>query len=238
MDGEIIDRECVYAAIKAAAAEQLAAMAEAKGDAAGAADWKAKAEEAHVKERELYAQSKTFWNSIYDPEAAQSDQDTFAGARSLRIEALELRSQGRFDEAVTSLDQARWMSNEFWNYATDLMLEIKDEAKMPLALTEVKYRERREEEAQYTRHMPRSIAGHQYRFLDGIWNNTEYNGEQLTPVQQGSEEHYKLQYAYPEVGRITKELDGNIILRAGDAWYEYRSNEPAKPSKLNPYNPQ
>lgn len=234
MEGEIIDRDTNYAAEKARKAEQLAARAVEKGDPAAAAEWKEKAAESRAKEKELYAKSKAFWNTVYDPTQSDADKDSYAGARSLRIEAMELTSQGRYEEAVAALDQARWLSNEFWEQGTELMLHVKDIGNLPLALTEIKYRKRKEEQAEYTRHMPKSIAGRQYRFSNGVWTCTDYRNEPLTPIDEDSEAVLVLQYEHPEIVRVLEQLDGNIILQAGDRWYEYRSKTPAKPSKLNP----
>ena len=158
MEGEILDRDTDFAANAARVAEQLAARAQEKSDSNAAAEWNGKAAEARARENELYAKSKEFWKSIYDADAEDYEKDTYAGARSLRIEAMEMRSQGRFEEAVATLDQARWMSNEFWNVGTELMLKIKQEANLPLALTDTGYLERKAVEIDYRRHLPKSIA--------------------------------------------------------------------------------
>lgn len=236
MEGEILDRDSTYAGYSAVAAETLAQRAEARGDAAAAAEWRAKATEKRAAARELFEKAKAHWQSmLLPPDAPASDQDTYAESRLLRIEALNLKSEGRFEEAAAALETARWKSNEFWNTATAMMIQTKQEGNLPLAVTELRYLEREAERLEYTRHMPQSVAGVLYRFVNGTWFSTEYRNEPLTPIDQDSDELLKLQYEHPEIVPPLEKLDGNIILRAGDTWYEYRSKEPAKPSKLNPY---
>lgn len=232
MEGEILDRDSNYAAEQARAAEVLAKRATERGDAAAAADWNAKAAEAHQREQELYAETKTFWKSMSETEGDQGNTDTYAVARALRIEAAEQRSQGRYDEAVATLDIARFTSAEFWNKGTDLIIKYKLEGNLPMFLTETSYIERKATEAEYTRHLPKSIAGKQYRFFGGTWICVDYKDEELTSVNEDSDAMLALVYEHPEILRVTEELDGNVIFQAGDAWYDYQSNEPAKPSKL------
>ncbi|MBM3290253.1 MAG: hypothetical protein FJY92_08895, partial [Candidatus Hydrogenedentes bacterium] len=169
MDGEILDRDSDYAGEKARAAERLAERAKARGDAAAAADWIAKAAHAHAAEKELFAKTKAFWDTLNAAISSEPEADTYAQARSLRIEAAELRSQGRYDEAVAAIDQARWKSAEFWEAGTDLLMQYKQEGGLPLFLTDRSYLERKASEAEYTRHLPKSIAGRQYRFSSGTW---------------------------------------------------------------------
>ena len=232
MDGEILGRDTDYVAKQARAAEQLAKRAQDRGDGAEAALWSAKAGTAHAAETEKYAESKAFWDAMNAGVTKDNDIDTYALARSLRIEAASLASQGRFDEAVAAIDQARWKSAEFWDDGSDLLMKYKQDGGIPLALTETKYLERKASEAEFTRHLPKSIAGRQYRFASGTWVCVDYKDEPTTPIAQGSDELLRLQYEHPETVRVVDTLDGNIIFQAGSAWYEYKSNSPAKASKL------
>ncbi|NUM53047.1 MAG: hypothetical protein HUU46_05335 [Candidatus Hydrogenedentes bacterium] len=232
MTGEILGRDADYAGEQAKAAEELAKRARDAGNGQAESEWSAKAAEARAREAELYVKCKSFWKSLDDPNNKDIDRDTYAQARSLRIEAAELRSQGRYDEAIQCLDIARFRSNEFWDTATDLLIKYKVEGNLPLFLTDTKFIERQALEAEYTRHLPKSIAGRQYRFFDGAWMCVDYKDEPLTPVEQDSDAMLQLKFEHPEIARVVDELDGNIILQAGNAWYEYRSKEPAMPSKL------
>lgn len=241
MEGEILDRETDYAAKSARVADQLLARAQERGDAAAVAQWTTKAAEAQAKETEFYAKAKAFWSSIFNEDVPEHMKETYAGARLLRIEAMEQRSAGLYEEAAITIDRARWLSNEFWDAGTKLLMEIKQEGKLPMALTDVRYIERVKVEEEYTRHLSRSIAGRLYRFTQGTWTcvsigpGAGYQGEEVTPIEQDSTELLELEYTNPEIVRVVQELDGNIVLKAGDKWYEYRSKEPAKKSKL--YDP-
>jgi len=235
MKGEILDRDTMLAGLSAEKAEEMAEQLQQRGE--DPAPWQAKAAEARARETELSTQAKAHWKTLVVPGATGSDEDTYVTSRLLRIEAAELRTQDRYDEAVVALEQGRWMSNEFWNFATATMIEYKQEAGLPLAVTELRYIERDEAQLEYTRHMPQPIAGHLYRFFEGTWIRDDYRKESLTPIQQDSDEAIILQYEHPELARVFSRLDGNLIVKAGDTWYDFRATEPSKPSKLNPYDP-
>lgn len=230
MEGRILERDLEHAGVSAKAAERLAKRAADRGDAAAAADWQAKAEQARDREKQLFQAAKEFWANEVERSGAQ--KDTFAEARMLRLEAIELAAKGQYVEANIALEQARWTSNELWNEMTDLMVRFKQESNTPLALTEKKAIQRHEEQLEYTRHLPRPIGGFVYRFDNGTWRREGYGGEETVKVREDSAEADLLQFEHPETARVLSELDGNIILRAGDTWFEYESNSTAKPSKL------
>ncbi len=235
MQGEILDRDTTYAGIASRFARDMAERLQTRGE--DASTWLAKSDEKRKLEIELSEKAKAHWHTLIIPGATGPDQDTYVEARLLKIEAAELRAQERFEEAIAALEQGRWLSNEFWNHATDLIIQYKKDGDLPLSVTELRYIDRNEDQLQYVRHMPKSLGGKQYRFADGTWTRTDYAGESYTDVKADSDEAIKLQYEHPEVYRLTLNLDGNIILKAGDSWYRFVGAEPAKPSKLNPYIP-
>lgn len=102
-------------------AEQL--RAEAKG--------KPEAEAAPLREqaREHNAEARRIWKAMNEP---------YADARILRLEALDLREQGRYLEATAMLQNARQLSGSLHKELSDLIIEIKQEGGIDLAVTEQK----------------------------------------------------------------------------------------------------
>jgi tetratricopeptide (TPR) repeat protein len=233
MEGEIKDRDANWLTVQASAAERLSAFAVQRGDAASAGDWAAKAKAKQEEAAKKYREAKDFWQELVH---AAQEMDSYAYARVLRAKAAELRGQDRYEEAISYLEEARWKSNEFWDTGTDLILQYKEEANLPLQVTEARYLERKAKTLDYTRHLPKSIGGRMFRFADGQWRVAGYPGEGAAQLRQDSEEYFKILWEHPEVEAIARQLDGNIILAAGEQWFEYLSNTPAQPSRL--YDPE
>lgn len=56
----------------------------------------------------------------------------------MRMEALDMRQEGRYLEAIAFLDKARWEASDLFNDFSDLIIEIKQEAEIPLTISEKK----------------------------------------------------------------------------------------------------
>jgi hypothetical protein len=248
MEGAIKERAADWASIRARAAEDRAELARQQGNEAIAQEWEAKAEAARIAEAQGYDEARQFWQQIVDK---SSGEETYALARLLILNGLEKLQQERYVEAIVDFDRARWASSDFWNRGTELMLEAKIESNEPLALTEQRQLQREEASLEYTRHLPRSIGGEHYEFRDGTWYQLVRESrrgtaeppsgtERIEPgarenahvVPRGSAEMYELLYNHPEIGEAANELEGNIVIRAGDDWYRIDSPEPAPASKL------
>ncbi len=229
MDGAIKERDADWASVRARAAEDLAAMARQRGDEALAREWDAKAQEARVAEAKRYEEARQYWQAIVD----ESGEEVYALARMLILSGQEKVQQGRHVEAIVDFDRARWASDQFWDECTRLMLDTKIAANEPLAVTEQRQIEREASTEAYTRHMPKLIEGRLFEFRDGTWYETarEARGS-VVDVEQGSVEMYELIYEHPEIGNPIEELDGDIVLRAGESWYRIDSPEPALASEL------
>ncbi len=78
----------------------------------------------------------TIWTNLGD-----KDGDAFR----LRLEAITLREQKRYLEAVALLDKARWELAELWDELSDMIMDIKKEAGIPLSVSETKAELRRSE---------------------------------------------------------------------------------------------
>ena len=66
--------------------------------------------------------------------------------RRMRLEALKLRGEKRWFEAVALLDKARWDAPDQWEDFSDLIIQIKQEGGIPLSLSERKAVERKKNE--------------------------------------------------------------------------------------------
>lgn len=86
------------------------------------------------------ARAREIWEEMTlppdDPHAPQ--EDAYAEARLLRMDAMHLVEQNRHREAIALLDQARWQSAGVWDEASDLIIEIKQQAGIPLSVSEQK----------------------------------------------------------------------------------------------------
>ncbi|HOV60076.1 MAG TPA: hypothetical protein PK349_03310 [Candidatus Hydrogenedentes bacterium] len=84
----------------------------------------------------LYQQALEHWKAMGE------DGDV----RRMRLEALRLREEKRWLEAVALLDKARWDSPDQWENFSDLIIQIKQEGGIPLSLSERKAIERKKDE--------------------------------------------------------------------------------------------
>lgn len=97
-------------------------QAQSAQDAAEAAALNAKAESYRQEAKEI-------WANLDDP---------FGEGRLLRMQAIELRDEGRYLEAVAFLDKARWESSQLFQEFSDLIIQIKQEGGIPLTVSEKK----------------------------------------------------------------------------------------------------
>jgi len=143
--------ECAEAArIASAAFTTQATEREGQGDAAGAADLRAKAAEADRVVAEMDALSASELQSAKAIYSGMGD-DSIAQYRLQRRVALDLAREGRAAEAVAYLDVARNQYLDSFDEISDLIIDIKLEAKLPLAVTEKYALERRREAAAFAR---------------------------------------------------------------------------------------
>jgi hypothetical protein len=134
--------------------KQQAAKAEAAGDSAGAAAWRTKAEDADRTAQEMTKFSDDEWakaKQIYTDIASSTPnkQDSVAQCRLLRRTGLENARQGRYAEAVSYLELARYAYLDAFDEISDLMIDLKLEGGLPLSISEQLSLERRREAAAY-----------------------------------------------------------------------------------------
>ncbi len=89
-----------------------------------------------VEAESLRAQSVQNRQRAYDIWAQMNDP--YGDGRQLRMQALDLRDQGRFLEAIAVLDKARWETAAIWQELSSMIIEIKKEAGIPLSVSEKK----------------------------------------------------------------------------------------------------
>jgi tetratricopeptide (TPR) repeat protein len=107
----------------------------AQDDAAQATDAAAKAAALQKAQMNLDKAYET-WTQLDEP---------YGVARKLRLDAIRLIEQERFMEAVALLDKARWESNDLWEEASNLIIDVKLQAGLPLSMSEKKAVERNSE---------------------------------------------------------------------------------------------
>jgi tetratricopeptide (TPR) repeat protein len=113
-------------------------------------DLRANIAEAERIAEEMDAMRDTEWEkakAIYDPMSAEDD--SIAVARLLRHTALQYAREGRYMEAVMKLELARYEMLENFDELSNLMIRIKQEGNIPLAVTEELALERQKEAAAY-----------------------------------------------------------------------------------------
>lgn len=230
MDGAIKERDANWASVRARAAEDRAALAVEQGDEEQAREWSAKAQEAREVEAQRYEEARQYWQEIVDESGGD---EMYALTRMLVLSGREKVQQERYVEAIVDFDRARWASDQFWDECTRLMLDTKLAANEPLSVTEQSQLDREANSEQYVRHLPKTYQGEQYEFNDGTWYESAREArETVIDIQRGSAEMYELIYEHPEAGEPIEELDGDIVLQAGDAWFRIDSAEPALASRL------
>lgn len=89
----------------------------------------AKAEQFVAEAEEYLQRAKEIWEILDDP---------YAEGKRLKMQALELRKQKRYLEAVALLGKARWESSQLWQDLSKLLIQIKKEGGIPLTVSERK----------------------------------------------------------------------------------------------------
>ncbi|MBW7864816.1 MAG: hypothetical protein H3C30_10445 [Candidatus Hydrogenedentes bacterium] len=87
------------------------------------------AEQLRIEAREARNAALAIWTTLGD-----KDGDAYR----LRLEAIEMREQKRYLEAVALLDKARWELAELWDELSALIMDTKQEAGIPLSVSESK----------------------------------------------------------------------------------------------------
>lgn len=121
--------------------EQEAEAAEKR--AKGAKD-PAEAAAANAEAERLWGEAIKTWEKMQ-----KIDDDPYAVGRIMRRKALKLMEEGRYLEAIALLENARWKSNSFFEEASDLIIEAKQQAGVPLSVSEKKAVIRRQEAEKY-----------------------------------------------------------------------------------------
>jgi len=119
--------------MKERAAEQAQSRAEETEDPLAA-------QAARVESEDLENEARAIWKEMNEP---------FAEARLLRLDALKCIQEKRYVEAIAYLEHARWESSTFFDEATDLIIQTKQKAGIPLSKSEAMAVIRKEEAEKY-----------------------------------------------------------------------------------------
>ncbi|MCP4639607.1 MAG: hypothetical protein GY851_04210 [bacterium] len=231
--GRIGERDAEYERTRAEAAEELAKRAAANGDAAAASQYEAQALDSRQEYDRLLAEARAIWENLL---VGSGGEETAAVAALARMDAIDKWHSGRPtgpDEAIALLEKARFDASQFYWEALDLIIEIKNDAGIPLALTETLYVNRNEMAERHLALLPKSTIGLRFEFGDECWYQLGYDAEVAgEPVRLApdSDDLLKAELEYPEIGRIADEFDGPVVFRAGDTWYRY--DAPKAPANL------
>lgn len=165
--------ECAQEATRFA--ERMAEQAEAAelaGDLTQAAQLRRRATEAREDAEEMRELGHIERNTAMEIwREMEAGGRTFALARMLRLEALDALSEGRYLEAVAVLEAARFNHPEFFDEATDMILDIKVEHGLHTEVSEDLAIERRREAEMYSQNDPKPPVIHRvecsYRDMTG-----------------------------------------------------------------------
>lgn len=106
-------------------------------------------EEAQAAREEAYAIYKEAIKIWEEMGGVNGEDDPYAAGRIMRIKSIRLIEEKRYVEAIALLEHARWTSNEFFDEASDMIMQAKTSAGIPLSLSEKMAVSRREEAARY-----------------------------------------------------------------------------------------
>ncbi|MFP6583294.1 MAG: hypothetical protein VCD00_12175 [Candidatus Hydrogenedentota bacterium] len=129
-------RECQTLA--QASIAEFQAQIEATADAAEISRLESQVQEAEnfiadldIRIKEELDAAVAIWGDLYS-----DSQDSMALGRMVRRRALELNEMGRHLEAIAELDVVRWEDLQFFDDASNIMIDIKQEAGIPLTVSE------------------------------------------------------------------------------------------------------
>ena len=148
---------------------ELADEARERGDLQQAGQHESEARIAQEVATEMTALAEEEWENarkIWTP-MIQMDEDNIAIARLRRQKAMRNVSEGRYLEAVAELELARYEMLQSFDEISDLMIEIKQKAGLPLTTSELWAVERHREAALYeTEDPPKKIRYIECTYLD------------------------------------------------------------------------
>lgn len=99
--------------------------------------------------KEEYGKARAIWDEL-----AFGTEDPFAEARLLRLNAVDNVARGRYYEAITELQEARWKSLQHFDEFSDTIMDIKEIAGMQLSLSEKMQRDRQLKEQELLARTP------------------------------------------------------------------------------------
>jgi tetratricopeptide (TPR) repeat protein len=194
---------------------------------ARAAGQKQQADQLERKAKALQKDEETLLTEareIYtDLNASLAGGDEFAQARLWRMRAIELHEQGRTLEALALLRQARMEVSTFFEEASEMIIEMCQEADLPLNLSERKRLLEIERMKKARAAEPLEIAGRtfQYNLNEDIWRQADYDNQDTTALTPASETLAKLRKEQPLIDQFIG-LGEHVVFKLSGRWYEFR----------------
>lgn len=169
----------------------------------------------------LRAELRDYWARLH---AGDEEGEPIAVTRLKRLQALELYDQGRYLEAVAHLRAARWQSSDFFEEASELIIDILQEIGEPLNMSERKWLLEREEADRRRAERPVQVAGRVFEYRMQAWHEQGFNDQETVLLTPGSALLEDLVKNQPEVDRFVGLGDHVVFTLDGQTWYEYRRN--------------
>ncbi len=108
----------------------------------------AQAEQFKTEAAKARQEAEAIWNG------PMMDSDPYALGRIMRMKAKDLLRNGDYIEAVAILENARWKSNDFWDEASEMIIDTKGKAGIPLSTSEKMAVIRKEQEEKHKKALP------------------------------------------------------------------------------------
>ncbi|MFO7974827.1 MAG: hypothetical protein R6V12_09360 [Candidatus Hydrogenedentota bacterium] len=204
-------------------AEELmlqARQARADGQEQQADQLERKAKELKKKQNALLEGAREIYTNL---NASLAGGDEFAQARLWRMRAIELHEQGRTLEALALLRQARMEVSTFFKEASEMIIEMCQEADLPLNLSERKrlLEIKRAREARAAQ--PLEVAGRIFEYdpTEDIWRQAAYDNQETILLTPPSKNLAALRKEQSVIDQFIG-LGEHVVFELSGQWYEFR----------------
>ncbi|MEA3364281.1 MAG: hypothetical protein U9Q79_01455, partial [Candidatus Hydrogenedentes bacterium] len=179
-----------------------------------------KAKALQKKEETLLTEAREIYTDL---NASLAGGDEFAQARLWRMRAIELHEQGRTLEALALLRQARMEVSTFFEEASEMIIEMCQEADLPLNLSERKRLLEIERMKKARAAEPLEIAGRtfQYNLTEDIWHQADYDKQDTIALTPASKTLAVMRKEQPLIDQFI-ELGEHVVFKLSGQWYEFR----------------
>jgi tetratricopeptide (TPR) repeat protein len=215
----IKERDAAEAGRKAEELRRQAGRARADGEEARAKQLEREAEALEEQQEALQAEARDIYTEL---NATLAGGDEFAQARLWRMRAIKLHEEGRTLEALALLRQARMEVSTFFEEASEMIIEMCQEAGLPLNLSERKWLREIEHMRKTRAENPLQFAGRtfQYNPAEDIWRQQDYANQQTTVLLPASKTLASLRKERPIIDQFIG-LGKHVVFELDGQWYEF-----------------